>query len=472
MILSQKEFEDYFDRGINYFRAGFYSSAIKEFRQLKKVAPNYPNIDFVLEACIKKNASLAGQLSHFIEENFDLEIRKLSEELVIENSSNLAAQVEALLKSGRVQEALNKLLTAANIVPDSRPLLLLTANVQRRLGMLAEAERTLLRAMRLYPHDQDVMNNLGNVYANMGLYKESEDLLLDALRLDPNNLGILNNLGSLKMQTYELDEAERLFKKVLKQNPDYQIVQRNLENIQLRINALEKEIEELREEFHKHPTYLDIGVALGKTLYLRGFFSEARSVFKRVLAKNSSLVTPLFYLGVLSEKNDNPEQAIEYYSDLVKKCKKTNSSEYLNYIRLMEQNFLEEALVELKKIAILELDLASSRINLGVQYFNDCLWSDALRHFEEAVKINDTYPDAYYWVAMAHVKLEQNNKAKQNLQKAIELNPRYADAHYQLGVLNYKKSKRKSIHHLSVALGLNIKEPYNRIATELLEEQK
>jgi hypothetical protein len=58
MIIQTKAFEDLFDRGKNYFRAGFYSSALAEFNQLKKLCPDYPNIDHTIEATKRKTKKL------------------------------------------------------------------------------------------------------------------------------------------------------------------------------------------------------------------------------------------------------------------------------------------------------------------------------------------------------------------------------------------------------------------------------
>ena len=109
MIMKTKESEEIFDRGINYFRAGFYSSALSEFYQVKKIAPDYPNIDYIIEAAIKKNEEVAGQISNFIEENFDKEIQDLSEELTFENSSHLGPKIQTLLRQGKYNEALKAL---------------------------------------------------------------------------------------------------------------------------------------------------------------------------------------------------------------------------------------------------------------------------------------------------------------------------------------------------------------------------
>lgn len=472
MIIKSKEAEELFDRGINYFRAGFYSSALTEFNQVKKLTPDYPNIDFILEAATKKNNEVAGQLSNFIEENFDSDIQELSEELTVENSSYLGPEVRALLKRGNFNEALKKLRQAEIVVPDSRPLLLLLGNTQRRLGLLSDAEKTLQRAMHAHPDDSEILNNLGNVYLALSMYPDAEDAFRAALRLSNDDPRILNNLGALRMQTHNLDDAERLFRKALKIRPNWATLSRNLHNLQRRIQALDEEIDKLRNEYLAHPNYLDIGLALGKTLFFRGYHSEARSTLRSVLKKNPGLLAAWFYLATICEIADDKEKAIECYREMVVRSGKEDTAEYLNFESLLKQEFFDEALMELKKVAILELDLASSRINLGIKYFEECLWSDALRHFEEAVKINDSYPDACYWVALTLIQMNKVPRAKEFLNKAIELNPDYADAHFQMGLLLNTRARKKARQHFEKALSLNLRPSFARIAERILNEQK
>jgi tetratricopeptide (TPR) repeat protein len=471
--MNSKESEEIFDRGINYFRAGFYSSALNEFYQLKKIAPDYPNIDYIIEASIKKNDEVAGQVSNFIEENFDKEVQELSEELTFENSSsNLAPKVRQLLKQGKFNAALKELQTAESIVPDSRPLLMLLANTYRRLGMLDDAEHVLKRARVIYPDDNELLNNLGNIYMARGMYTEAEEAYRTAMRNLRDDPRILNNLGVLRMQTNNLDDAENLFRKASKLKPQWKTPIRNLEHLASRIEILEKNIDEIREEYRLHPTYLDVGLNLGKNLFFRGFYSEAKSVFKNILNKNPKLLPAWFYLGSIYEINHNYDDAIECYCEMVKQAKKEDTSEYKNFLNLSEQGFVEEAVAELKKVAVVELDIASSRINLGIKYFEDCLWNDALRHFEEAMRINNTYPDAYYWTAITLVQLKRTTKAKELLNKAIELNPNYADAYFQLGLLLRSKAKKKAAEQFKKALTLNLRPSFAKIAEQFLKEGK
>jgi tetratricopeptide (TPR) repeat protein len=470
--MKTKESEEIFDRGINYFRAGFYSSALNEFYQVKKIAPDYPNIDYIIEAAIKKNDEVAGQISNFIEENFDKEIQDLSEELTFENSSHLGPKIQTLLKQGKFNEALKELKVAESIIPDSRPLIMLLGNTYRRLGMLDDAEQVLKRGRIVFPDDCELLNNLGNIYMAKGVYSEAEEAYRTAMRTMHEDPRILNNLGVLRMQTNNLDDAESLFRKASKLRPQWRTPLKNLDHIAKRMEILEKNIEQVREEYRKHPTYLDIGLNLGKSLFFRGFYSEAKSVLRGILKKNSNLMAAWFYLGSIYEINKDYDEAIECYCEIVERAKKNDTPEYANYKNLLEQGFTEEALAELKKIAVVEIDIASSRINLGIKYFEDCLWGDALRHFEEAMRMNNTYPDAYYWTALTLIQLKKTTRAKELLTKAIELNPNYADAYFQLGLLLRARAKKKAVEQFQKALTLNLRPSFAKIAEQFINEQK
>ena len=472
MIMKTKESEEIFDRGINYFRAGFFSSALKEFYQVKQVAPEYPNIDYFIEAAIKKNNEVAGRITNFIDENFDKEIQELSEELDVENSTNLAPKVQRLLRLGKFNEALKELKIAESIVPDSRALLMLLGNTYRRLGMLDDAEHTLKRACVIFPEDGEILNNLGNIYLARGLYREAEEAFRTAMRSMPEDPRMLNNLGVLRMHTNNLEDAERLFRRASELLPKWKTPVKNLECLAVRVKVLEETIDQIREEYYKHPTYLDIGLNLGKNLFFRGFYSEAKSVLKGILKKNPNLLAAWFYLGSINEVNRDLQGAIECYTEMAKRANKDKGPEFLNFESLMAQQFYEEAVAELKKIAVIDLDVASSRINIGIKYFEDCLWNDALRHFEEALKINDTYPDAYYWCALTLAQLNKKPKAKELLKKAIELNPKYADAYFQLGMLLKSRARKQATEQFEKALTLNLRPSFAKIAEQFLREQQ
>ncbi|HOY68371.1 MAG TPA: tetratricopeptide repeat protein [Candidatus Ozemobacteraceae bacterium] len=466
--MRSREAEEHFDRGIHYFRGGFYPAALHEFRTVQRLDPEYPNIGYVLEAARKKNDEVTGQLASFIETSFDDDIQELSRQLVFTGSGALGQQLEELLRRDRPREALEKLDAAGAIVPDSKPFLLLKANLQRRLGRADEAEKTLRQARTLFPGDAEVLNNLGNVYLARGQFRDAEELLTEARSLAPDDMRILNNLGSLRMEMYRLDEALACFEEALRRQPNLGVCRRNLDNLHLRITELDLEVARLRKEFAAHPNYPDIGLSLGKALLFRGAFGEAGTLFEELLHQNPGFIAVYFYLGSLREMQGNYDAAIAAYREMSLRKKLEGSPAFQAADSLLKQGYLEEALVELKKVAVIELDMAASRINLGIKYFEDALWADALRHFEEAAHLNGRYPDAFYWMAMCRLQAGKKAAAERDLRKAIELNPRYADAQFQLGMLLRKKAPARARQHLQQALTLGIRPAFAQMAERAL----
>ncbi|MBF0498776.1 MAG: tetratricopeptide repeat protein [Candidatus Riflebacteria bacterium] len=464
-----KQTEEHFERGIRYFRGGFFASALQEFRHVERIDPRYPNIAYMVEVARKKNEEVNGQLISFMEDNFDAEIRTLSESIKIPESSSLVRDIGRMLQQERVTDALTKLEDIAIHIPESKPLLLLTATVYRRAGRLDDSEKTLLRAKVLYPKDTDVLNAIGNIYLSRSQFPEAREHFEMVLNITPDDRNARNNLAAFFMQTWRLDEAYRRFNALAKEFPDWTVVRRNLANVALRRDELDREIDKMRHEFELHPTYLDIGLTLGKTLLFRGFFSESRRRLELVIEKNPNILAAYFYLGELSEIEGDIPRAVEAYSELIRRKKHDDNPEFRAFLNLWNQGYQEEALFDLKKLAVLDLDTAAGHIALGMRYFDDALWNQALRHFQEAAEAAP-YPDAYYWMGLTRLQLGKKKAAGEDFKKAIELNSRFADAHYQLGMLLRTKTPKKARNHLQTAITLGLRPQFAALARDFIGE--
>lgn len=465
-----KEAEEHFDRGVHFFRGGFFASALQEFRAVERFDPDFPNIAYFLSATRKKAEEVAGKIVSSYEESFDADILLLSESLQVEGTSDLKPIVEGLLQAGRYQEALEKIETASTLVPDSLNLLLLTANVHRRLGNLRDAEKILSHAKTLYPKEALVLNNLGNVYLSLSQFKAARQFFREAIALDAQNVFYQNNLGALEMQTYNLDEAERIFEHVLQQKPGWTPARRNLENLRARKKELDREISQLRKDFSEHPKYMDVGVNLGRALIARGYFSEGREILETLLAKKPDLANAQYFLGNLYEIRDEVSKSLACFRELVLKRGGEDTPEFKRAEILSREGYLEEAVFELKKVAIVQIDLAASNISVGIRYFEEANWKRALAYFEKAAAINASYPDAFYWKALTKIQMGKKMDAIHDLEQALEINPRYADAHYQLGMLARLRNPRKGQQHLREALSLGICRHFALVAGDVLKE--
>ncbi|MFZ2960816.1 MAG: tetratricopeptide repeat protein [Candidatus Ozemobacteraceae bacterium] len=464
-----KQVEEHFERGIRYFRGGFFASALQEFRQVERLAPKHPNIAYMLEVARKKSEEVNGQLVSFIEEHFDADMRTLSESIKITESSSLVREIGRLLKDGRVADALTKLEEVSVHVPESKPFMLLSAAVYRRVGRLDDSEKVLLRAKQLFSDDAEVLTALGNIYLSRSQFIDAREHFETVLKIIPEDRNARNNFAALFMQTWRLDEAHRRFSGLVKDFPDWPVARRNLVNVTLRRDELDREIDKLRHEFEMHPKYLDIGLSLGKALLFRGFFSEARRRLEQVLEENAHLLAAYYYLGTLQEIEGNISAAVEAYKEMVCRKKHDNSPAYKAFLSLWEQGYEEEALLDLKRLAVLDLDPAAGHVALGMRYFEDALWSEALRHFQEAAEAAP-YPDAFYWMALTRIQLGKKKAAEEDFRKAIELNPRFADAHYQLGMLLRSRAPKKARHHLQAAVTIGVRPQFAALAQDFLKE--
>lgn len=470
--MESKKISEHFEKGLQYYRNGFYSNALQEFKIVKVLQPNYPNIDYYIQATQKKSEELSNKLISFIEEEFDEKIIELSNELQYISQRSFIDEISYLLKNGQYNKALAQINQVEQYINDSRNFLLLKASIQKRLGLIPEAENTLLKANKLYSNDVEIINNLAGIYMIKNSFTTAFEYLNQALAFEPNNPNVINNLGVYYMQINQLDKAREMFQKALKIQPHNKLALKNLNSVVKKIESLEYEIQLLRKEYYAHPNYIDLALKLAQTLIYRGYLFEAKNILIDTIQKKESYAEAQYYLAYTYELLGETENALTHYQKVAIIQNNNNNHLYHNVLSLLKEGYIEEALSEIKKIAILEFDEASAYIRLGKSYFEDALWQKALECFLNAISLKHTYPDAHYWAAMCYLQLGKKNKAKNHLLLALEINPKYADAHFQLGMIYKKISPQKAISHLQQAIDYGLKSSFVQVAQEIIQSIK
>ena len=174
--------------------------------------------------------------------------------------NNLGA---ALMKSGRLSEAIEQFQTALKIKPefaDAHYNLVYTLSKQGKLeegiyhlgqslrlepanrkalnnlgvalalqGRYKEAVNNFEAALKLNPMDADVHNNLGSALKNSGSPAAAVHHFSRALELDPRHADAHNNLGLALKDNGQIDAAHRHFSRALEINPNFDPARRNLE---------------------------------------------------------------------------------------------------------------------------------------------------------------------------------------------------------------------------------------------------
>ena len=65
---------------------------------------------------------------------------------------------------------------------------------------------------------------------------------------------------------------------------------------------------------------------------------------------------------------------------------------------------------------------------LGVLYAKMESYSDSIKNYSKAIKLNPKYFEAYNNIGVAYTSCKKNNKAIEFFNRAIEINPSYAEA--------------------------------------------
>lgn len=76
-------------------------------------------------------------------------------------------------------------------------------------------------------------------------------------------------------------------------------------------------------------------------------------------------------------------------------------------------------------------------------YINQQQWDLALADFNQAIKINPKFVEAYYNRGHLYAEQQKWSLALTNFNQAIALNPRFADAYVYRGFVHYQTGNRQ-----------------------------
>jgi len=140
-----------------------------------------------------------------------------------------------------------------------------------------------------------------------------------------------------------------------------------------------------------------------------------------------------FILKVNSTEPISPQQAIE---DLL-------SHPYVLYFKLgvyyFYQNKFDDAIHAFKKAIELKPDFAEAYHNIGVSYYKQNNLDDAIAQFQKSIEVQDTYVTGHFSLALAYYEKKEYDLALSEFKKVVELNPQNVDALFNLGIIYVEK---------------------------------
>jgi tetratricopeptide (TPR) repeat protein len=149
---------------------------------------------------------------------------------------------------------------------------------------------------------------------------------------------------------------------------------------------------------------------------------------------------------------------------------------YLNLGQaLMKRGKTREAIRSYEEALRIDPNFVEAHSNLGIALVQQGRLPEAIRHYEEALRINPDFAEAHNNLGTAFLRLGKRPEAIQQLEQALRLKPNYVEAHNNLGAALAQAGRvPEAIAHYQEALRLNpdYAEAHSNFGSALMQEGK
>ncbi len=179
----------------------------------------------------------------------------------------------ALLKTGRVDEAITQFNRALEIQPDYAVAHNNLGNALLRLGRTADSYAHLEKALEFDPSNVEAHNNMGNTLVQMGRTDEAAAHYNKAVEIDPRYVQAHNNLGALFLQTGRVEDSVAHLQTALAMEPENADAHNNLANTLMRMGQFDDALTHYNKALELRPS--DVS-AQNNLAWLLATFPDAR----------------------------------------------------------------------------------------------------------------------------------------------------------------------------------------------------
>jgi len=217
----------------------------------------------------------------------------------------------------------------------------------------------------------------------------------------------------------------------------------------------EKQFEIFLKEYPNHPKIFEVSYLLGKSLFNKGKYSEAKNVFSKIIndGKNFDFIDYCFFwVGFIELKLGNIEEARKNLLILIKNFPKFDLIDYTYYflgIINFKLNRLSQAESSFKKVIQLskknELVLLSL-FWIGITSFKDRNFEASSNYFKKVLEDEASLPESYskvalFWYGENQIKLKNFYEAKKifkTFSERFKNDPLLPDAFFKIGYCEFR----------------------------------
>ena len=250
------------------------------------------------------------------------------------------------------------------------------------LGQFEKAQQCLTKAHHLDAKDPEIAKDIGNIFLNLGLTKDATKWYKKTLEIKNNYAPALNNLASIKRRESSNQEAVNLFKQAIQADPQFIQAHAGVAASLLTLGDLDQAELYAKRAIDINAHAPGINEILGIVFQKNNKLQQAVESYQKELAINSQSHTSLLNLGLLLEQGKAVE-AIEPLLRAAVVLQENSAPSTCSGISNADK--LKKAIIEYKKIDIIRSQNKMIPFNLGLCLLNTGSNVDAIDAFKLAL---------------------------------------------------------------------------------------
>jgi len=325
-------------------------------------------------------------------------------------------------------------------------------------GRTEEAIEHYLQALRINPYSSEVHNNLADALSKLGQFQKAIDHYHEALRIQPDYVDAYNDLGNALINIGQVSDAIRHFNQALRLNPKFVPAYNSLSLALIRMGKTDEAVVQLQKALKINPNYVDAHVNLGGVLIGMGKNDQAVAHLRKALQITSDISKAHMNLGIALANTGQIENAVAHLRQALQ----------LDPVNAEAQHNLNNILATLEKIdrkisnLQAELILAPEdpvlHFDLGNMSKMKGQLDTAEDYYRKAIALQPVFPEALYELAKLYISRQEYEKALDLYDKTLTYLPDNPAVDYNIACIYAKQNKpEESVAWLTkaVAKGLN-----------------
>jgi len=370
---------------------------------------------------------------------------------------------DILSSQGKYQEASEHYKKVMKVEPSNARAYLLAGYNLRALKQYEDASKLFQQATVVEPANPLGYHYLGSALARNGEMQSAEEKFKKSLTLRPSFIEARENLARVLELQKKYPEALEQYKIILKLKPGDKKINEHLKRFDFEAGAQSPDNLQVAEAPPFVPSEANIHTQIGIIFYEQAVYLEAVDEFRLALANKEDQELHLVIAKIyeLFGRMDKAITEVEAY-------RKVDAGEesidiLLNLARLYGLNKEMKKSIELLKQAVV-MDSENDRLYhaLALAHMSLNENEDAYQNINKAIKLNDK-KDAYYFEQGALLeRLGKFDKAIASMKQTLEINPHHSNAHNFIGYIYATKGEDldKAQSHLEQALTIQPRNGY------------